>query len=95
MKNAAGESLIEALAAILIFTFGSILMLTLFSGAKRLNEAARARMQEQSEVQLTRELGQALTPGTVTVSLGDREVTLDVVFSGEGEAVFFPGEDGR
>ena len=48
MKNAAGESLIEALAAILIFTFGSILMLTLFSGAKRLNEAARARMQEQS-----------------------------------------------
>ena len=94
MKNAAGESLIEALAAILIFTFGSILMLTLFSGAKRLNEAARARMQEQSEAQLTRELGQALTPGTVTVSLGDREVTLDVVFFGEGEAVFFPGEDG-
>ena len=94
MKNAAGESLIEVLAAILIFTVGSILMLTLFSGAKRVNEAARARMQEQSEVQLTRELGQALTPGTVTVSLGDREVTLDVVFSGEGEAAFFPGEDG-
>ncbi len=93
MKNAAGESLIEALAAILIFTFGSILMLTLFAGSKRLNEAARTEMLAQTDAQLAWELCQNPTPGTVTVRLGDREESLDVIFSGEGEVVFFSEED--
>lgn len=91
MKNAAGQSLIEALAAIVIFTFGSILMLTLFTGTKKLNEAARAEMQAQAEIQIARELGQSQIPGTVVLRLGDREETLDVVFSGDG-TVFFSEE---
>ena len=92
MKQASGQSLIEALAAILIFTFGSIVMLTLFTGAKGLNEAAREEMEAQSEIQITRELGQTQIPGTVVLRLGDREETLDVVFAGDA-AVFF-SEDG-
>lgn len=92
MKHAAGQSLIEALAAILIFTFGSIVMLTLVTGAKKLNEAARAEAAAQAETQLLRELGQDLAPGRVVLRLGDREEELAVVFSGDG-AVFF-SEDG-
>ena len=92
MKCASGQSLIEALAAILIFTFGSIVLLTLFTGAKGLNEAARAEMEARTEIQITRELGQNLTPGRVVLRLGDREEALDAVFSGDG-AVFF-SEDG-
>ena len=91
MKQASGQSLIEALAAILIFTFGSIVMLTLFTGAKGLNEAARKEMEAQSEIQITRELGQVQIPGTVVLRLGDREETLDVVFAGDA-AVFFSEE---
>lgn len=89
-RSAAGQSLVEALGAILIFTFGSIVMLTLFSGAKRLNEAARAEMQAQTEAWISRELGESLVPGTVTLRLGEREECLDVLFSGEDEGVFFP-----
>ena len=92
MKHASGQSLIEALAAILIFTFGSVVMLTLFTGAKELNEAARAEMEARTEIQITRELGLDLTPGRVVLRLGDREEALDAVFSGDG-AVFF-SEDG-
>ena len=91
MKHTAGQSLIEALAAILIFTFGSILMLTLFTGAKKRNEGARAEMQTRTDTQIARELGRTLTPGTVVFRLGDREEVLDVVFSGDG-GVFFPEE---
>ena len=91
MKHAAGQSLIEALAAILIFTFGSMLMLTLFTGAKKLNEGARAEMEARTEAQLNRELGQSLRPGTVVFRLGDREEILVAVFSGDGTA-FFPEE---
>ncbi len=89
-RSASGQSLVEALGAILIFTFGSVVMLTLFSGAKRLNEAARVEMQAQTEAWISRELGESLVPGTVTLRLGDREETLDVLFSGEGDGVFFP-----
>ena len=89
-RNSAGASLLESLAAILIFTFGSIVMLTMLTGAKRLNEAAHAEILAGQEAQILRELGTQLTPGTVTLRLGDREETIEVFFSGEGDAVFFP-----
>ena len=89
-RNSAGASLLESLAAILIFTFGSIVMLTMLTGAKRLNEAAHAEILAGQESQILRELGTQLTPGTVTLRLGDREETIEVFFSGEGDAVFFP-----
>ena len=89
-RNSAGESLLESLAAILIFTFGSIVMLTMLTGAKRLNESAHAEILARQEAQILRELGTQLTPGTVTLRLGDREETIEVFFSGEGDAVFFP-----
>lgn len=92
MKRASGQSLIEALAAILIFTFGSIVMLTLVTGAKKLNEAARAETAAQSEMQLLRELGRDLVPGRVVLRLGDREEELEVVFSGDGAVFFSEGE---
>ena len=65
----------------------SIFMLT---GAKRLNEAAHAEILAGQESLILREMGTQLTPGTVTLRLGDREETIEVFFSGEGDAVFFP-----
>ena len=88
-RSSAGESLLESLAAILIFTFGSIVLLTMLTGAKRLNEAAHAELLAGQEAQVLRELGTQLTPGTVTLLLGEREETIEVFFSGEGDAVFF------
>lgn len=90
-RNSAGESLLESLAAILIFTFGSMVMLTMLTGAKRLNEAAHEEILARQEAQVLRELGTQLTPGTVTLRLGEREETIEVFFSGEDDAVFFPG----
>ena len=88
--NNAGESLLESLAAILIFTFGSIVMLTMLTGAKRLNEAAHTELLARQDSQVLRELGTQLTPGTVILRLGHREETVEVFFSGEEDAVFFP-----
>ena len=41
LKNKAGESLIESLIAILIFTFGSIIMLSMITSAMKVNEATK------------------------------------------------------
>lgn len=89
-RNSAGESLLESLAAILIFTFSSMVMLAMLTGAKRLNEAAHEEILARQEAQVLRELGTQLTPGTVTLRLGEREETIEVFFSGEDDAVFFP-----
>ena len=90
-----GHTLVEALAAILIFTLGSIVMLTMFSAAKRMNLAARDRDRVLSQQRITWELGtEGEIPGTVTITLGARSETVAVQFSGEEAAVFFPAEGG-
>ena len=39
--NRRGETLLETLVATLIFTFGSIIMLTMISSAAKINDAAK------------------------------------------------------
>ena len=40
LKNKAGETLVETMAAILIFTFGSIIMLNMITSAVEINKMA-------------------------------------------------------
>lgn len=42
LKNSRGESLVESLVSILIFTLASILFLTMVNSSARINEAAKA-----------------------------------------------------
>jgi len=42
LKSKTGETLVESLAAILIFTFGSIIMLSMISSAMNINKKAEA-----------------------------------------------------
>lgn len=46
LKSKAGETLVESMAAILIFTFASIIMLSMVSSAADINTAAKKADQE-------------------------------------------------
>ncbi len=73
LKSKAGESLIESMAAILIFTFGSIIMLTMVSTAADINTTAKEEDRSYYEQMVVVEMAQteSATPGTVSISIND------------------------
>lgn len=65
-----GESLVEALAAMLIITLASIALLTVIQFTTRLNAGAKAADSEFYEQQEAAETGPGTSSGTVTVTGG-------------------------
>lgn len=90
-----GETLIESLAAILVFTLSSIIFLTMVSSASHINQTVKA---EYAEFQLQQQAIEDETTGapeTLTVSCGSasEEYTVTQVKAGELTA-FYPKVSG-
>ena len=97
LRNSAGESLMESLVSILILTFASILLLTLVTASRKINQSAKemdqALFRQLLEVELAPETQK--TRGTVTVTVNGDSQTLPVeVYGGDGLIAWYP-EDGQ
>lgn len=86
LRSARGESLVEALAAILIFTFASIILLSMISAAGRINTTARQAddaLQAELYVAEAQDASQG-EEGTITFSVtvdgATRNKNTDVLF---------------
>ena len=93
LKNKAGESLVESLAAILIFTMASIVMYTMVTAAGDINSTAKQMDAENQAHMVAVEKGEPeATNGTadITFTLGSQtiaEQTVDI-YGGEGGSLF-------
>ena len=77
LKNKAGESLIESLAAILIFTMASIVMYTMVTTAADLNRTAKEmdETNQQHMIAVEKGLPEAQNGSAIiTFSLGSTEI---------------------
>ena len=74
LKSKAGESLIESMAAILIFTMASIVMYTMVTTAADINRTAKEMDEKNQEHMIAVEKGlpeNKIATGTVTFSMID------------------------
>ena len=70
LKSKAGESLVESMAAILIFTFGSIVLYTMVMAAADINGTARTLEQDYYTQTAALERAEGTgTPTTITVQI--------------------------
>jgi hypothetical protein len=67
LKNKSGETLVESMAGILIFTFGSIIMLSMLTSAADINTAAKEADQVYFEDMKVIELAQDAFSSNVNV----------------------------
>ena len=95
LKSNAGETLVESMAAILIFTFASIIMLSMVSSAADINAAAKKADEEYFSQMVVVELAQGTTPGTVTFSVAPSggsptlsSENISVVVSGDTDGLY-------
>lgn len=87
-----GESLIESLAAILVFTLSSIIFLTMVSSASRINKTVK---DEYAAFQTQRQAIENVTPTSPTAELtvicDDAEVKITVQqVTADGLTAFYP-----
>lgn len=72
LRNARGETLVEALVSILIFTLSSILLFSMLVSASNINRAARAADENrQSQLNYAEAETDTSTPATVSISCPD------------------------
>lgn len=92
-----GETLLESMAAILIFTFASIALLTMLMTAGNLNEKAAQQTQAQAAAMALAEMGEgAAGTGTVRIILHGKTETAVVEVYGQGSgpyAYYLPWEE--
>jgi hypothetical protein len=93
LKSKAGESLIESLAAILIFTMASIVMYTMVTTAGNLNRTAKEMdsANQQHMIAVEKGLPDAKNGSAViTFSLGSTEIaqTQVDIYGGEDDSLF-------
>lgn len=82
LKSKAGESLVESMAAILIFTLSSIALLSMISASADINRTAKVadeQFQEQMTVVEKAESTDAKA-GYVTFTVNDKTVAQDKVY---------------
>lgn len=99
LKSKAGESLVETLAAILIFTMASVVMYSMVTTAADINSTVKEK-DKQNQVQMVAvEKGDPAAKtgeGTVTFYLGSHKIaeTSVDIFGGENESLysFFVGD---
>ncbi len=91
LRNTKGESLIESMAAILIFTMASIIMLTMVTASANINaEAKKADAAYQEQLLIAEKAERTATPGQVGITIIDTNgnetqvsVSVDVYASDE------------
>jgi len=88
LKSKKGETLVESMAGILIFTFGSIIMLSMVTSAADINTAAKEADQEFFSQMVQVELAQGGTTGTVIISAGGYTSNVDVTISGTTDGLY-------
>ena len=91
LRSRAGESLIEALAAILIFTLASQTMYSMVTAAAGINKTAKnADRALQEQLVVVERADDVTETGTVTMALGSNDVisvTVDI-YGGKDGALY-------
>lgn len=95
LRSKRGETLIESLAAILVFTLSSIIFLTMVSSASHINQTVKAEYAAFQTQQQDIENESYGLPETLTVKCGEAEQKFSVnkVVTEELTA-FYPTESG-
>jgi len=94
LKNKAGETLVESMAAILIFTFGSLILLGMVSAAADINTAAKEADKAHTEQMVTVEKGEGeYKEKTVTFTYlqgqsGEKSETANVYMYGGDDKLY-------
>lgn len=86
LKNRKGETLMETLVAILVFTLSSVLLYSMASTATDINRTARQDdKQFQEQVVAVEQAKGSKTTGTVSITIGSgsTNVNVDVYRSGD------------
>ena len=95
LRGKQGETLIESLAAILVFTLSSIIFLTMVSSASHINQTVKAEYAEFQLQQQAIEDESTGSPETLTVSCGSASETFNVIKVATTElTAFYPTESG-
>ncbi len=96
LRNIRGETLVEALAAILIVALSSALLLLGVGAGARISRTSDAESERRSAgiAQAERQSAPG-TPGTVTVAFAEGERTVDVTVYGGEEFASYRKADGR
>lgn len=82
LKSKAGESLVESMAAILIFTLSSIALLSMISASADVNRTAKVADQQFQEQMVYVEKAEVTgsTDGRVTFNINGTDVAQDEVY---------------
>lgn len=95
LKSKAGESLVESMAAILVFTLASIIMMTMVSAAADINTTAKDHDRDFQAQMVVVERGDVNqdthSSGNVTFHFGDGSVTETIkvdVFKADGGELY-------
>lgn len=88
LKSKKGETLVESMAGILIFTFGSIIMLSMITSAADINTAAKKADEEFFSQMVQVELAQGGATGTVSIATPAGTDTAAVVISGTTDGLY-------
>ena len=82
LKSKAGESLVESMAAILIFTLSSIALLSMISASADVNRTAKVADRQYQEQMVYVEKAEVTgsTEGHVTFKVNNEAVAQDVVY---------------
>ena len=91
LKNKAGESLIESLAAILIFTMASIVMYSMVTTAADINRTAKIMDETNQQHMIAVEMGEDQNGSAIiTFSLGSTEIaqTQVDIYGGDDGSLF-------
>lgn len=90
INSQAGETLVESMAAILIFTFASIIMLSMVSSAADINASVKEADREYFEDMVIVELAEVSSTGNVSLSIMNSTGT--VTINAETTAVSISGD---
>lgn len=94
LRSKCGETLIESVAAILIFTFSSIILLSMVTAATNINQTAkRADSEIRNELYVAEAQTDVFKSGGLTVSVPgtteNQSITVDFFSQGEGKLYTF------
>lgn len=90
-RSRAGESLVESLVAILIFTLASIVMYTMVTTAADINMTAKEADRDiQAQLVVAEQAETVTSTGKITISLGSTSVMeVDVNIYGDAESTLY------
>lgn len=93
LKSKAGESLVESLAAILVFTMASIVMYSMVTSAADINRTAKEMDAQNQAHMIAVEKGEDAAmngSATITVTMGSTQISKEKVdiYGGQDDSLF-------